>query len=102
MSGKHLRTVLDGYAEFLVEKDLALTKRQPHLVRWVREFLFFAQGHSGYTFEQTLDMFLADIGGGAGVKPWQIQQDADAARIYRYQYRGASDDGEGGSPAHCA
>ena len=36
------------------EKDLALPKHQPYLVRWVREFLLFAQGHGGYTFEQTL------------------------------------------------
>jgi len=57
-----MRAVLDGYAKFLREKDLALPKHQPYLVRWVREFLFFAQGHGGYTFEQTLDMFLAEIG----------------------------------------
>ncbi|MBI2192501.1 MAG: hypothetical protein HYU36_11010 [Planctomycetes bacterium] len=27
-----------------------------------------------------------------GVKPWQIQQAADAVRIYRYQYRRATND----------
>jgi hypothetical protein len=53
----------------------------------------------GYTFEQALDLFLAEVGGRTGVEPWQMQQAADAVRIYRYQYRGASDDGEGGSPA---
>ena len=99
VGGERLQTALDGYARFLREKDLALPKHQPHLVRWVRDFLLFAQGHAGYTFEQTLDMFLAEVGERVGVKPWQIQQAADAARIYRYQYRGASDDGEGGSPA---
>jgi integron integrase len=55
----------------------------------VKEFLHFAQAHGGYTFEQTLDLFLSEIGGRVGVKPWQIQQAADAVRIYRYQYRGA-------------
>jgi len=25
-----------------------------------------------------------------GTKPWQLQQAADAVRIHRYQYRGAS------------
>ena len=95
---ERLQTALDGYPKFLREKDLALPKHQPYLVRWVREFLLFAQGHSGYIFEQTLDMFLADVGGRVGLKPWQIQQAADSVRIYRYQYRGASDDGEGGSP----
>ena len=71
---ERLQTALDGYAKFLRKKDLALPKHQPYLVRWVREFLLFAQEHSGYTFEQTLDMFLADVGGRVGVKPWQIQQ----------------------------
>jgi len=45
MSGEHLQAVLDGYAKFLRDKDLALPKHQPYLVRWVREFLLFAQGH---------------------------------------------------------
>jgi hypothetical protein len=30
--------------------------------RWVREFLLFVRGHGGYTFEQTLDLFLAEVG----------------------------------------
>ena len=59
----HLQEVLDGYARFLREKNLALDKHQPHLVRWVREFLFFARAHAGYSFEQTLDLFLAEVGG---------------------------------------
>ena len=45
------------------EKDLALSKHQPYLVRWVREFLLSAQEHDGYTFEQTLELFLAEAGG---------------------------------------
>ena len=80
---EQLRAVLDGYATFLAERDLALPKHQPYLVRWVREFLRFARAHGGYTFEQTLDLFLAEIGGRAGVKPRQIQQAADAVRSYR-------------------
>jgi hypothetical protein len=93
-----MQTVLEGYAEFLRGKHLALPKHQPYLVRRVREFLLFAQAHGGYTFEQTLDMFLAEIGNRADIEPWQIQQAADAVRIYRYQYRRATDDGEGNSP----
>jgi len=34
-----LREVLDGYAKFLQDKDLALDKHQPYLVRWVRDFI---------------------------------------------------------------
>ncbi len=58
MGREHLQAVLDEYAKFLQDKDLALAKHLPCLVRWIREFLLFAQGHGGYTFEQTLDMFM--------------------------------------------
>ena len=81
MRGEKLQAVLRGYANFLREKDLAPAKHQPHLVRWMRQFLAFAQGHGGYTFEQTLEMFLAENGKRADVKSWQIRQAADAARI---------------------
>ena len=86
--------VLDGYARFLRERRLAPANQQPHLVRWAREFLQFAREHGGYTFEQTLDLFLAEVGTRVGVKPWQVRQAGDAVRIYRYQYRGAHKDAE--------
>ena len=86
---ERLRAVLDGYGRFLRTRHLAPAAQQPHLVRWVREFLLFAREHEGYTFEQTLDLFLADVGKRVGIKPWQLQQAADAVRIYRYQYRSA-------------
>ena len=89
-----LERKLGGYAVFLRKRQLAPPKHQPHLVRWVREFLVFATEHRGYTFEQTLDMFLAALGERTGVKPWQIRQATDAVRIYRYQYR--TDSGKSG------
>jgi len=89
-----LKTALEGYSNFLREKKLTLPKHQPHLVRWVREFLIFSAEHRGYTFEQTLDMFLDTLGERTGIKPWQIRQAMDAVRIYRYQYR--ADSGEPG------
>lgn len=79
--------ILEGYARFLKKRELALPKHQPHLVRWVRNFLDFADQRAGYSFEQTLDLFLAEVGQRADSKPWQIQQAADAVRIYRHQYR---------------
>lgn len=85
-----LERKLLGYAEFLRKRQLAPPKHQPHLVRWVREFLVFATEHRGYTFEQTLDKFLAALGERTDVKPWQIRQVTDAVRIYRYQYRADS------------
>jgi len=68
-----------------------LEKHRPYLVRRVREFLHFAQEHPGYSFEQTLDLFLEDLASRQGIKPWQIQQASNAIRIYRYQFRGAKD-----------
>ena len=62
-AGDRLQSVLDGYYKFQREKDLALSKHQPYLVRWVREFLHFARAHDGYTFEQTLDLLPAEVGG---------------------------------------
>ena len=97
-SDDRLAEALDGYGAFVREKGLALAKHQPHLMRWAQSLLCFAREHVGYTFEQTLDLFLAEVGGRVGTKPWQLQQASDAIRIYRYQYCGASDDGEGGRP----
>jgi hypothetical protein len=54
--GSKLKAVLEGYAKFLRDRDLAPARHQPHLVRLVREFLLFAEEHRGYTFEQTLDL----------------------------------------------
>ena len=51
-----MREVLNGYAKFLQETNLALDKHQPYLVRWVAECLRFARAHSGYSFEHTLDL----------------------------------------------
>jgi hypothetical protein len=52
---------------------LAFAKHQPYLARWVREFLLFPRDHGRYTFEQTLDLFLAKAGERVGTKPWQLQ-----------------------------
>ena len=80
-----LNAVPEGYSNFLREGKLALPEHQPRLVRWVREFLLFAREHSDYTFEQTLDLFLTALGERAGVRAWQVQQAANAIRIYQYQ-----------------
>ena len=101
--GHRLWAVLDGFAKFLRDKELALPKHRPFLVRWVREFLAFATDHAGYTFEQALDLLLAEVGRRAGIEPWQLQQASDAIRVYRYQYRRAdapehSDGRRGGAP----
>lgn len=45
--------------------------------------------YPGYSFEQNLDLFLAEVGERVGTKPCQIQQASDAMSIYCYQYCGA-------------
>jgi hypothetical protein len=55
-----LHGVLDGYSMLLREKDLAPVVHQAHFVRWVREFLLFAQTYRGYSFEQSLDQIWRD------------------------------------------
>ena len=69
--------------KFLCEKKLAAPKYQPYLLERVRRFLLFARQHGGYSFGQTLDFFLAELGRRAGVQPWEIQQAADAVLISR-------------------
>jgi len=94
-SRERLQRALDGYATFLSDRDSAPARRRPRPARRAREFLLFAQGRGGYTFEQTPEMFLAQIGGRAGIQPWPIQQAADAVRVCRCQYRDPSGNGEG-------
>lgn len=84
---RKLKAVLEGYARFLQERQLALPSHQPHLVRWVRDFLSFADRHEGYSFEQALEGFLAGLRGHGVITPWQMRQASDAVRIYRYQFR---------------
>ena len=62
--------MLEDYANFLQERMLAPLEHQQHLVRWVQEFLLFAEQHRDYTFEQTLELFLATFGERVGIKPW--------------------------------
>ena len=69
MNATKLREVLSGYEAFLRERHLAPERRVPHLVRWVREFLHSAGEHAGYSFEQTLDPFLGEVGEWAGTGP---------------------------------
>jgi len=90
-TGSRLEARLAGYDNFLREKGLAKESHRPHLVRWVKEFLLFARDHPGHTFEQTSELFLAELGKRENLQPWQIRQAADALRIYGYQYRPASD-----------
>ncbi|MBT7161685.1 MAG: hypothetical protein HN904_02850 [Victivallales bacterium] len=61
---EQLRRILKGHANVLRERGLALPKCQPYLVHWVRSVLLFARDHGGYTFEQMLDLFLAEVGVG--------------------------------------
>jgi len=73
---ERLESVPQGYANFLSERKSAPPKHQPHLVRWVQEFLLFAEDYGGYTFEQALDLFLLALGEPVGIQPWPVRQAA--------------------------
>ncbi|QDU73313.1 hypothetical protein Pan97_02820 [Bremerella volcania] len=59
-----LSEVLDCYAKFLQDKNLALDNHRPYLARRVREFLLFAQTHAGYRVEQSWICFWTKWAGG--------------------------------------
>ena len=69
MNAERVQIALGGYAKCFRERDLALLRRRPYMVRWAPEFLVHAREHGGCTFEQTLDLLLAGVGGRVGVKP---------------------------------
>ena len=93
-----LNSVLHGFKNFLADMDLAPAKQRAYLVRWVREFLLYTREHGGYTFEPTVEPFMTQINGRVDVKPWQIQQAADAVRSCRYQDRAENPSPEGIGP----
>lgn len=62
---------------FLKDKGLCHDTHRPYLLLWVREFLEFAHGHPGYSFDQTLDLFLTGIGERPEIQPWQVRQAGD-------------------------
>jgi integron integrase len=84
-----LMTLLADFELFLKKQDLTPPNTRPHLVRWVKEFLLFAEDHRNQSFDQTLDHFLNEVGTRSDIQPWQIQQASDAIRIYRFQFRKA-------------
>jgi len=94
--GSRPKAALKGHAKFPRDRDLAPARQRPRPARRTREFLLFAQGRGGYSFEQTPEMFLTQIGRRGGIQPWPIQQAADTVRACRCQYRDPSGDGEGG------
>lgn len=87
MDSSALATLLDDFEAFLATNRLALEWARPHMTRWVRSFLQFAEEHRGLTFDQTLDAFLEHLDHRGFVEDWQIRQAADAVRIYRFQFR---------------
>lgn len=65
-----IKKVLQRYADFLRQRKLVSEKNIPFFIRWVNEFLNYAHTRPGYSFEQTLDYFLKEIGNRTGVQPW--------------------------------
>jgi len=82
-----LDKILDEYHKYLICRKLAKKARIPYLVRWVRQFLQFAKGHTGHKFETVIEMFRCHLEQNPGIEDWQIRQAIDAVIIYKYQFR---------------
>jgi len=60
--GERLQAALEVYAKFLRETDSAPHKRQPYLIRRVREPLRCARAHEDSAFARNQDLFLVEVG----------------------------------------
>ena len=75
-----------GFADWLRRRRLAPEHRLPHFERWVVRFLRLARARPRESWQDTLRVFLEDLGQ-AGIPDWQIRQAADAVSLYCGQFR---------------
>jgi len=73
---------LKGFATFLQERTVVPARHQPHMVRRIGSYLKFAEAHPGYTFDQTVDLFLAALDKRPSIYPWRLRQASNAVRIW--------------------
>jgi len=82
-----LDRILDEYHKYLLHRGLAKESHVPYLVRWVRQFLQFAKGHTDHKFETVIEMFRQHVEQSPRITDWQIRQAIDAVIIYKHQFR---------------
>ena len=77
---------LGGYEEWLLERRLAEEYQLAHFRRWVNRFLYLRASRPRETWQDTLTVFLEDLGAGQFL-PWQVRQAGDAVTLYCGQFR---------------
>jgi hypothetical protein len=80
------KQIQDDFATWIRKRHLAPSHRIPHLVRWVESFLRLARVRNDANWNDTLLVFLQDLGEGR-TADWQIRQAADAVSLYCGQFR---------------
>ena len=80
-------SILKQFYDFINTRQFGEEKYRKYFLVWVKKFLYFAKKHHGYSFQQTLDLFLEKIGTTSDIEPWQIRQASEAIQIYHFQFR---------------
>lgn len=89
---------LDGFSGWLRERRLAPDNRIPYFVWWVERFLRLRLTRPRESWEDTLHVFLDDLGAG-GTADWQVRQAADAVSLYCGQFWSTAEEGgDAGTP----
>ena len=76
---------LAGFEDWLRQRRMTPAFQLPHFTRWVVRFLRLRGSRRRETWQDTLQVFLEDLGEGA-LKPWMVRQAADAVTLYCGQY----------------
>ena len=76
---------LGGFAGWLRQRRLAPENRIPYLVRWVERFLRLSHARPTEAWQDTLRVFLEDLGEGQ-TADWQIRQAGEAVSLYCGQF----------------
>ena len=83
--GQDERAGLEEFAGWLRHRHMALEHQIPHLRRWVVRFLRLRASRPREVWQDTLKVFLDDLGKG-NYKGWQVRQAADAVTLYCGRY----------------
>jgi hypothetical protein len=84
------KTDLEAFVRWVRERRLAPEQRMRFFVGWVERFLRLQAIRPREDWQDTLRVFLEDLGAGQ-TKSWQLRQAADAVTLYCGQFREADD-----------
>ena len=81
-----MNSELEAYAVWLREKRMTFDHKIQFFVGWVERFLRLQSSRQNEVWQDTLRVFLEDLGEGR-TKGWQLRQAADAVALFCGQYR---------------